>query len=106
VTVVYVWTVCAAAGVLVQSFLIYDSLQTFRQAREFKLSNGARRRIVLGHLRSGMCYWIIHSVFLYVGLRVIFEFDFGAVGWLFVGAAVLLVLAGLADHRDRVLLRR
>lgn len=97
---VWTWTILAAIGVAVQTWLVLDSIRRLRALGSLGL-NGDRRRVLVGHLRSGLCYLAMHAIFLYVGLRVLIGFNFGAIAWLFIASAFFLLYAGLADWGDR-----
>jgi len=105
-TIVWIWTVTHAIGLGVQSVLIARAVGDWRYSVKHQLGNGDRRRLLREHVRSGCAYWVMHAIFLYVGLRVLIGFEFGAIPYLFVAAGIILVLAGLGKLRDRTLLAR
>lgn len=104
-TIVVLWTALAAAGVIVQTVLSWESWKSFQAAQG---GTPEMQRIALGHLRSGLAYLLVHSLFLGIGIAVMVNSVHANLiaRWAFVGSAVLLILAGLADHRDRAILRR
>jgi hypothetical protein len=103
---VWTWTVIAIIGVVMQSILITYSCRRLRRIYVLQLENGDRRRILVSHIRSAGCYWMAHAVFLYIGLRIIIGFNFGAVAWLLIFAQLCLLYAGFADFGDLLYWRR
>ena len=105
--IVLVWTLLALIGVIIQTSLLIDSVHSLLWQQKAKV-NGALQRVALGHFRSGLVYLTIHGLFLVIGIAVIWQLRWmdNVTSWFFIIAAVLLILTALADHRDRVHLRR
>lgn len=113
--VLLIWTSLGAIGVVLQVMLLADSVRSLQWIGRAGV-NGTLRRLAVGHIRSGLAYLVIHGLFLAIGASVMYERGLEAparatristlTGWALVTGAVLLILAALANHRDRVLLRR
>lgn len=106
------WTLVASVGFLVQAWLLRDSYLTWTAVSTVESSNG-RRRIARGHLRSGGIFISIHALFVWAGISSMIEPEVElplTTGRairivLFMTVAVLLVLVGVLDRRDRIALR-
>lgn len=98
---IWTWTVLAGIGVVIQSALVYDSAKRLRVFHQLGADDPDRRRVLVSHIRSGLCYLATHAIFFYIGLRVIIGFSFGLLAWFFILSALSLIYAGVSDWRDR-----
>lgn len=108
-----VWTLIALSGFAVQAAILRDALRD----RKAVLVRGNRRRglLVRGHLRSGGIFLTVHALFIFSGISAMLNpepmraaqtISRVLVISLFIAAAVLLVVAGILDRRDRNALRQ
>lgn len=110
------WTLIAVCGFVVQAMLLRDAWRDRQIARALRAGNARRGRLIWGHIRSGAVFLMIHALFVLAGVNAMLNPN--PVGGedvsirrtitiaALIAAAVLLVLVGVADQRDRVLLRR
>ncbi|MGH2714794.1 MAG: hypothetical protein ACRDM7_13095 [Thermoleophilaceae bacterium] len=114
-TVEIVWTLAALAGLLVQTVLLVDAWRNLRAVYHYgPIANGAKRAIVWQHIRAGGGFLFMHTAFVALGLRAVFQPDAAtpmttgrliSVG-LLIAASVMLVLIGLDEWRVRSKLRQ
>lgn len=115
-TIELVWTLVAIAGMLVQGWLLRDSLATRREARRLRRAgqpvDGKTKRIIRAHVREAIGYLFVHVAFVYAGLRALLMSNTVPLTpsrmvtiCLFMGGSIALVWLGLQARADRIYVR-
>jgi hypothetical protein len=107
----WLWLAIAIAGVVVQMWLMRDSLRTKHAAELDPRGNGRRGRLIRGHLRTSFHLLGVHLIFTFFGIRALtlpnapITVEGAFYIMLFILGSVLLVAIGIGDRRDRLWIR-